>query len=78
MLLSLVNYGLLNTSESIDLESIFCQSPSLIKDHHIYSSRHVDSLRGDAVDFIFPEATDCKSGACCHCCGKCWRDSDSD
>ena len=38
MLFSLVNDGLLDTSEAIHLQAIFSESTSLIEDHHVYSS----------------------------------------
>ena len=75
MFLSLINYSLLDTSKSKDLKAIFRKCTSLIKDHHINSSRHIYSLGRDAVDLIFSKTTDCKSGTCSHCCWKCWRHS---
>jgi hypothetical protein len=78
MLLALVDDGLLDTSEAIDLQAVLGEGAGLIKDHHVHSSRDVDTRRRNTVDLMFSQPADCKGGACCHSSWECWWDSDSD
>jgi hypothetical protein len=78
MLLSLVDDGLLDSSEAIDLQAVLGEGAGLIKDHHVHSSRDVDTRGRNTVDLMFSQAADGESGACCHSSGECWWHSDSD
>jgi hypothetical protein len=77
MLLSLVDDGLLDSSEAIDLQAVLGEGAGLIKDHHVHSSRDVDTRGRNTVDLMFSQATDGKGGACGHCSGECRWHSDS-
>lgn len=69
----MIDFCVLNSSESKDLEAVFGKGACLIEDHQVNSATNINSWRRDTENLLFLKSIYCKNSTYGHCSWQSWR-----